>query len=68
MTGSAGGVYGARRTVSLNKKKTGGKVRKGGDRTNELTESGRIKTNSEQIHAFSHHFGIDSKVDFGTYF
>ena len=31
MTGSAGVVYGARRTVSLNILKTGGKVRKGGD-------------------------------------
>ena len=31
MTGSVGGVYGARRTVSLNIQENGGKVWKGGD-------------------------------------
>ena len=34
LTGSAGGVYGSLRTVSLNIQKNGGKVREGGDQTN----------------------------------
>ena len=64
MMGSAGGVYGARRTVAVKFISTGGKAWKGGDTKFELTERW---ADFEKVYFVGIILGTDFGIDFRTY-
>ena len=64
MTGSAGGVYGARRTVSLNIQNTVGRSRWGGGDKEVRTDGKWVEFEKQlKYDVLGHHFGIDSGID-----